>query len=930
MTKRFLGLAGGMIIVGLTTSAAFGATPPSLVDSTQSMVNNGDVNGALIQLKKMVKDAPTSGEARFALGALEFRLGDMVAAEKDLTLARDNNYPAAKVNPLLAVATLALGQHKKLLTKIDPCPDDAQCRSDVLATHVRAHLALHDIPAADAASKEAMAAVPNNQPAQLSRVLVLIALSDYRAAEEIVDQILAADPKSVEGLALKGDLRRQANNLDEAITQFRASLAINPRDITVRQRLALALAALNRNDEATAEVKKVLEQAPSAVIALYLKAMLEVRVGKMVEAMDTVRSVETNLQQIPRGVFLLAIIHAGNDHLEQALDYATRFHTNEPDNLAGSKLLAGINYRLHAYTKVIDVLAPLRERFDDDSEALELLGSAYMAEGWIKEANEVLGKVTKIKPDDVMAQARLAVAQTRQASTRDTGVRELEALIAADNKNTKVGLALLFSYLSEADYEKAIAVGGAMVKAQPDSPLPLTVRGSVRLAKGDEAEALADFNQALEKSRDFIPAASYVAEIDMRNGRFDHARQMIDGVLDRTPKDLRLLMIRARIEARANKPEAMIPFLRTAIERYSTESEPRIQLMQVLAGLKRTSDAILVADDLARTQARNPTVLDLVARTYITLGMPENGIELYRRLQNNFPESAAIHERLGLALMSLNHTEDARTAFDRATVADRSFISAWRNRAMIELKASGGLNEALAVANKAVVQNAKNEEAMLLEGDVLAVAGHMAEAEKSYAKVLAETSSPKAAAKLFRTILRIGDRQRARAFLVKWTQDKPDDIEALTALAEDYLVNKDYKFAVVSYEKLLNKFPRNAAYLNNLATAYDILNDSRALETARRAFLLQSNSPDIIDTYGFMLYNKGASPNETKRGAELLNQARFLASNNPQIAYHLAKIKADAKDTAGALALLKPVIDSKTVFSDVEDARRLYAQLGGK
>lgn len=931
MTQIHRYLAGGLIAVALNAlpAFAFASTSSPLLDDARALIARGNASAALIQLKKAVRENPSSGEARFELGALEARLGDMVAAEKDLSVARDNAYPPAQVNPLLASVLLALGANEKLLATVLPCPDDAQCRSDVLAVHTRARLALRDIPGADTAAKAALEAIPSNPAARLARVLVLMAQSDYQTAEEAVDGILATDPKSAEALGLKGDLRRQAGDLGGAIDRFKASLAINGRDITVRQRLALALAAQNRNDEAAAEVKAVLNQEPGAIIALYLKAMLEVRVGKAGDALDTVRPVEAAIGRIPRGIFLLAVIHAGNAHLEQALDYATRFHSDEPNNLVGAKLLASIYYQLRTYDKVIGILGPLQDRFGDDAGALELLGSAYMAEGWVKEANDVLAKVVALNPDDARSQAHLAIAQTRQPSTRDVGVHELESLITADVTNVRVGMALLFSYLARGEYDRAIDAATTMVKTYPDSPLPLTIRGSVWLAKEDEAAALADFQAALGKDRDFIPAASYVAELDMRNENFDRARKIIDDILIRTPNDLRALMVRARIEARAGRREAMLPYLRTAISAHPDEAEPRIQLMQTLtglalAGLGRTDDAILAADDLMRAQPRNPAAIDLAARTYFVLKQPGKGIELYRRLQSSFPESPAIHQRLGQALAGLNRLEDARTALDRAISADRSFISAWRIRVLLELK-MGGFAAAMAIVTKAVAQNADNGEARLLEGDLLTAAGRLPEAEKSYASVLAAAPSSMAASRVFHSVLQQGDRPRARAVLIDWLRVKPDDTGALMALAEDDLVAKDYQKAIAQYEPLAKKYPQNALIFNNLAYAYDEVNDPRALKTAQTAFRLQPTSAEIIDTYAYLLYRKG----DAKHGAVLMLRAHAAAPQNPQIAYHLAKVRADAKEFDEARSLLKPIIDANAAFGEAQEAHELYTQLGG-
>ncbi len=896
----------------------------TLLDDAKSLIETGNLKTALIQLKRAAKEDPTSAEARFQLGTLELRLGDMIAAERDLGLAKDYKYPIAKVNPLLAVALLAQGKYPQLLTTVEPCPDDAQCRSDVLAARTRAHLAKREVEEADTDSKGAVEAVPTNLPARIARTLVLITKSDYLGAEAMIDSVLAVNNGIAEALMLKGDLRRQANDLEGAVTHFKASLTAAPKDVTVRQRLALALAALGRNDEAQAEVNRVLEQAPQAVIALYLKALLEVRNGKMTAAMDTVRPIEAAIAGVPRGIFLLAIVHAANDHMEQAIAYATKFRSMEPDNLASSKLLANLYLRTRAYSRVIETLAPLQERMAEDTEGLQLLGSAYMAEGWVKEANEVLAKVAKARPDDVMSQARLAVNQTRDASTREAGIRELESLVTANPQNIQIDLALLFSYVAANQYDQALDVATRMVKAQPDSPLPLTVRGSTYLAVANYAAAKADLELALTKNRDFVPAASYLSELAMRNDDFARARAILDDPLSRNPSELRLLMARARIEAQANQPDAMIPYLQRAIAAHPEESEPRVQLVQLFVGLGRAQDAEQAATDLARSQARNPTAIDQAARAFMALKKTDRAIALYQELQNNFPASPKIHERTAQALSAVGRDEEARVSYDRAVSADRTYMPAWIGRAMLELRLSG-FDAAKDIADKALVQNPKDEAAQLLLGDLLVAAKRVPEAEAAYTAVLARTPSSLAVSRLYRLYLAKGDRPRAEGTLSQWLTRHPDDHAARLALAEGVLAAGDYKGASGHYELLASKMPRNPVVLNNLAWVYDRLNDPRAIETARKAHELTPGSAEVLDTYAYLLYRKG----DSKLGIEMERRAYKGGKGNPEIAYHMAKMLADAKDTAGALEMLKPVIEGKAVFAEREEARQLYTQLGG-
>lgn len=918
------------VLVALGTAAAspaFAARDPEdvlLLAESRTLLEKGDFRTALIQLKKAVKANPNNPDARFELGRLEFQTGDLVGAEKDLTQARENGYPVATVNPLLATTLLADGKFQQLLNSITPCPDDQACKADVLALRARAYLFLRDLDNADKESLEALKADPNGITSQATRAQILMRRNDTTGAEQIVDKILTSNPKAVEALIIKGDLRRRANDPDAAIKNFRAALEISPKDIRIRQSLAMALIAKGQDDEARGQIDQVLQQAPNSVMALYARAILLLRAHKNAEALDTVRPVEAAITQIPQGTFLLALIHFGSNNVEEALDYASRFHAEEPDNVTGTKLLANINFRLRAYSKVISILAPIRDRLSDDAEALDLLGSAYLAEGQITEANEALNAAVIAQPNNPLTSARLAISQTRQDSTREEGLRQLESLVKSNPKNLQIDLALVSSYIGAGDYDRAIAAATTMIDNQPDSAVPLSIRGAAKMAKGDAQAARADFESALAKNADYIPAAVYLTELDMQAGNFEHARALLDPILKRNPTDLRAFLARAQIEQRANKPAAAEPFLEAAIKDHPDEIAPRAQLIQVEIAQGHQDKAASTASDLARSQPKNPSAIDIAARTLLAVGHVEDGLALYRDLQTALPDNAQIRERYGLALSAAGKTEEAKAALDRAISVDQRYMSAWSNRVSLELK-SNGLESALAIAEKAKLKNPDNPVAAILPGDLLRSAGKAAEAEAAFRKAFEQKPSTITAGRVFGAIVQKGNHAEADAFLLQWIQKNPADNESRLILADHFLARGNYHDAAAQLETVLKVLPRNVSVLNNLAWAYGRMNDPRAVEIAERAYTIAPNASAIMDTYGYLLYQGG----DRQRAPDLIRRSYEANPKDPQVAYHMAKILVDSKNAAEARNILKGIVESKEAFDGDEEARKLYGELGG-
>jgi tetratricopeptide (TPR) repeat protein len=320
---------------------------------------------------------------------------------------------------------------------------------------------------------------------------------------------------------------------------------------------------------------------------------------------------------------------------------------------------------------------------------------------------------------------------------------------------------------------------------------------------------------------------------------------------------------------------------------------------------------------------RNPTAVDSAARTLMAFGRTEDGLALYQQLQSAFPQSPELHVRIGQVYRQLGKLKEAQAAFDRAISANSGYIPAWADRVGVELKLNG-FDAAMAIVRNAQKANPDNQDAKFLTGDLLSSEDRYPEAEASYRELMTSSPTPQALGRLFHAVVKEGDLPRGQKLMADWFAKHPDDLNSHLILADAELQAKDYPAAAEQYAMLASKMPRNVMVANNLAWVYDRLKDPRAIDEAKRAYLLAPGEPQVVDTYGYMLVLRGDAD-----GTRLLRQAQNASPNDPQIAFHLARALSDSKDTDGARKLLKPVIDSKAVFDEQEEAKKLYEKLGG-
>lgn len=124
--------------------------------------------------------------------------------------------------------------------------------------------------------------------------------------------------------------------------------------------------------------------------------------------------------------------------------------------------------------------------------------------------------------------------------------------------------------------------------------------------------------------------------------------------------------------------------------------------------------------------------------------------------------------------------------------------------------------------------------------------------------------------------------------LKEWQIALPENVSLKLMLADIYITEGVYKQAAPLYESILAKHPNDYVVLNNLAWSYHQLGDSRAIETAERAYASNPNDAPVCDTFGWIMVENG----KIKQGLELLERAVEIDPSNKDIREHLELAKA--------------------------------------
>ena len=138
---------------------------------------------------------------------------------------------------------------------------------------------------------------------------------------------------------------------------------------------------------------------------------------------------------------------------------------------------------------------------------------------------------------------------------------------------------------------------------------------------------------------------------------------------------------------------------------------------------------------------------------------------------------------------------------------------------------------------------------------------------------------------------------------------------------------QQYDAAIASYEGFLVKNPDNVIATNNLAAILadhrtDEVSLARAKELASR--LAMSSQPALLDTLGWVHYRLG----EYDQAAEVLSGVVEKAPDVPVYRYHLGMTYYKQGDTRAARKILSEAVAEDMQYEGVEEARRVYQEIG--
>lgn len=890
-----------------------------------------DTAGAIIQLKNALQQDARLLPAYVLLGRGHLRQGEPGPAEVAFNQAIRLGVDRSVVAVPLAQAWFDQGKYQHLLENATGEGLAAPQRLEILLLRAGAYSELGKSKEAVEILDEARRLDPRSGPVATSHAMLMLHSGNLQAALKSADEAIRLAPGHAPAWYAKGSIQHVAGNARAAHEAYSAALKLDPGYLDARIARAGLLLDLAREAEAAADLTELRKLHPLEPRANYLSAVLASKQGRVKESRALLVEVTKFIDPLPpellnrkpQLLLLGGLAHHGLNQPEKAKGHFENYVRQNPRHAGARKLLASILLAEGNTAQAISMLEPAEKLSANDPQILSMLAAAYTARGNHNRATAYLERATQAGNAPPALESSLGFS-LMSAGRTDAAMEQLERVYRKNPAQGRAGYALAILYMKKGEPDKAVEIAQQMAKREPRTAAVHNLLAVARAAAGDRKGARSAYERTISLDRNFVAARLNLGKLDLAEGKPQAARERFQAILGEQPKNTQAMFELAGVEDATGHHAQAMEWLEKirALDRKDVRAGIAAVDLHLRAG--STDKALALAKELDGLNPDNLAVLSALGRASVAAGLPKSARSVFDRMTVLAEYDAPAQVRIARLQRSAGNTAGAAYSLEKALSAKPDYVPAQVELAEIEL-ARGDTGKAEQRARNLAGQHPNLDVGPRLLGDVALAKKQYAEAIADYRAALAKRADHETAARLFHAWALSGNVSKGVEFLEGWVRANPKQPMGLRILATAYLRAGNFKAARSVLEKAIRQQGEDAGLLNNLAWAMNELGDAGALAIAEKAFRMNPNEPDFIDTYGWTLLAQG----KLDAALRQLREASLRSPNNGEIRYHLAVALAKAGRREEARQELTEALKPGRTMQNADEARRLMQQLAG-
>jgi putative PEP-CTERM system TPR-repeat lipoprotein len=918
----------GVLLLATVLLASCGEDLPSEEESlarARGQLMLGKPRGALLELRNALEVNPRNPETRMLLGQTQLALFQGIEAESEFRRAYDLGLRSAPVIVGLAESILAQRRYEEVLNILgEASPRTLTEQAAMLALKGEAYEGMGEPERAEALYKEALGLSGASIQARLG--LARLAMKDGRLAEArpLIDTALKVDDRSVIGWGLLGDLERSKGNTEAAKQAYEKAVERSSIPNVLQLKLAQVKAELGDYVGARHDLDAVREVAPKSPLVFITEGLLEYRLGNLTKAQS---ALETGLSGDPdnrQAAYSLGVLHYARGNWTEAAKYLERAGGQQRENEGFSLMLAAAKFNAGDVAGAAKVLDKDLDIATAGPKALALVARVRLAQGELEEGRQLADRATAIDPTlaDLYVDQGLRLLQKGET---DKALIELEEALARQPDSVRAQTAVFTARVKSGDREGALKLAQQMREERPDDAGPLVLLALLKALEQDIAGSESLLREALAMDPNHVEAASNLATLAARAGRFDEAQALYARILENNPDNTAIKLKSAILELKVGKTNEFERHLSALVEEHPEQLQARLLLARHYLHTRQAFRSLSLLKQLDPSQQTRPEVLAVIAAAQMALGEVENAVRSAESWVKASPDNPAARYLLAKGYAATKNRDGLERELFAAVDLDPSnpLVGPLINR-LIAMAPS--LEAAKALLDQLRERAPTLAYFFALDAEKALREGHEEEAFRLYRDAMerypGDRQWPIALYRLYRAR---GELIEAQRLLESWLDRRPGDAAVRFYLGNLYLARGETERAVDAFSQVIETNPNNVSALNNLGW---LLLDSAprsALYHAERAAELGGRSAATLDTLGTALLANG----QVDRAVDVLSEASGKLPGSMEIRLHLAKAWYRQGQSGRAEEALKSMLAEKGDFPGRADAQRLLREIGG-
>jgi Tfp pilus assembly protein PilF len=707
-------------------------------------------------------------------------------------------------------------------------------------------------------------------------------LASGQTREAVIElrNAIQIDPRFAEARVELAGAHEKLGDGSSALAEYVRAADLLPQDASVQLIAGNYLLAARRPADALARAEGVLAREPDNVEAHILRGNA---LGGLERFDNALQEMEEALRLDPtRGVIhtQIGLVETARGEYQAAEKAFTRAIELSPKEVGGHLALANFYWvtgRLEDAERSLERALAVEPNNRETNRALAVFA---LASGRVGDAEKYLIRLADLSKDPA---AVFALAEYYMATRRaDQAISLLEPF----SDDAKGGYSLARAYSAAGAGEKAHALVDRILKGAPQNAEALLLKGQLLIQDGKAEEGLQNVRSALQADPDSIGAHFTLGKAYAARGDFQGAESAFREVLKRNPAAM----------------------------------AASIELAQLQLALGSQKASLRSAENAIAQQPRSLQANLAVVRSLLANKEFERAQQQLEPLLAEFPSLAAVQIQAGVLAASRNNAAEARTRFERALQLEPNSVEAFGGLIALDLNRRD-FATARGRIDRRLQEPHVSSDMILLAARTYGSIGDLDAAERTLRRsVDSDPTLLPAYSMLAQIYMTRGKLEEARLEFDKLAARTSNPASALTMSGLILQAQGNDTLARERYERAVAADGRAVVAANNLAWLYAESGEklAEALRLARSAAEVLTDSPEVLDTLGWVYY-KNALPG---LAVAPLTRAIERSPGNATYRYHLGMVYAKTGDGGKARAELTRAIELNRAAKWVPEARR--------